>query len=206
METVFREYAGENRGVFPPLSSQPGVLMFSAEAIPQKEDIGPLLTCPTIRYAKQPTTGPASPFDDQSYFYLGYALLNDDAVEAFAQAYRKHIAEGGTFDGDLVVEDGEGTHVLHRLSEGVEEVLRATQDRLSGSPHAYYQRPDAVAGDVPLLIERGLGHVDADSDDGKGNRIRGAYVVYLNVGVQFVEHGTWPMTEKTQRILAELAE
>ena len=209
MQALFREYREENPGTFPPLSSQPGVLMFSAKAIAPKDDTEPLpLTCPTIRYARKRTTGREAS-DDQSYFYLGYAVLNDDDVEAFAKAYRKQIAEGGTFDGDLVVEDGEETRVLHRLSDGVFQVLRATQDhrsppRLEGHRVLAYQTVGvAPTDDVPILIERGLGHVYADWGPPPP---RGANVLYAYSGVHFIEHGTWPMTEKTQRILAELAE
>ena len=216
MQTVFREYREENPGMFPPLSSQPGVLMFSAEAIAPKDNTDPLpLTCPTIRYARKPTKGreasdkPAPPYDDQSYFYLGYAVLNDDDVEAFAQAYRKQISEGGTFDADLVVENGEGTRVLHRLSDGVFQVLATTQDRLSPPPLmgrqvvAYQTVGLAPTDDVPILIERDLGHVYTDWGP---PRLCGAHVLYAYSGVHFIERGTWPMTEKTQRILAELAE
>jgi hypothetical protein len=158
--------------------------MFSPEAIPPTERLARHLTCPTMRKAKQPTTGPASPFDDQSYFYLGYVVLDDDDVEAFAQAYRKQIADGGTFDGDLTVETPNGTKVLHRLRS-------------------------AVDGDsenvAPILIERDFGHIKIEKVDGRKVRLRGARVVYMNGSVQFVQRGTWPMTEKTQRILAELS-
>lgn len=213
IEAALRGYTEKNRGVFPPLSSEPGVLMFSTGAIPQKEEIGRFLTCPTIRFAEGRVTSPASPFDDQSYYYLGYALLNDDAVEAFARAYRKRIAEGkgvegGMFDGDLVVEDAEGKHVLHRLADGVDKVLLASKDRLSMSPNAGkepgYQDPGVETDDVPILIERGIHHKNVDYFEGPV--IRGAWVLYLNLGVQFVEEGTWPLTEKTQRTLAELAQ
>lgn len=209
---ALRNYEEKNRGMFPPLSSRPGVLMFAQETIPPENDLTHSLTCPMVRYAKKGTAPykaahmKTPPFDDQSYFYLGYAVRSDEAVEAFAKAYRKKIAEGGAFDADLVVEDSEGTHVLHRLSEGVKEVLSAAHDRLSMSPYEgqgpVYQAPTTVCDDVPLLIERDLGHVDLDSDGGP----RGAYVLYLNAGLQYVARGTWPITEKTQRILAELAE
>lgn len=212
IEILLRQYAEKNQGNYPPLSSQPGVLMFSPEAIPPEDGILRSLACPTVRYSRKGTAGykvaraETPPFDDHSYFYLGYAVLNDDAVEAFAQAYRKKIAEGGAFDENLVVEDSVGTHVLHRLSSDVKEVLSAAQDRLSVSPNAgreaYYQVPGVVTTDVPLLIERDLGHVHSDWDGPP----HGAYVLYLNAGLQFVERGTWPLTEKTQRILAELAE
>lgn len=177
-------YAGSTRGLYPPLSSQPGVLMFSPETIPPTERLGRYLVCPTMRKAKQPTTGPASPFDDQSYFYLGYVVLNDDDVEAFAQAYRKQIAEGGNFDGDLTVETPNGTKVLRRLRSGV----------------------DGDSENVtPVLIERDFGHVKIETVEGRKVRVHGARVVYMNGSVKLVPRGTWPMTKKTQRILAELA-
>jgi hypothetical protein len=213
MQTVFREYREEHPGMFPPLSPQPGVLMFSADSIPLKETLP--LTCPTIRYAEKGTAAHKAarmqtpPHDDQSYFYLGYAVLNDDDVEAFAQAYRRQIAESGTFDEDLVVEDGEGTHVIHRLSDSVFQALPTTQERLSppsleGHQVVAYQTVGlAPTDDVPILIERDLGHVYTDWGPPPP---RGAHVLYAYSGVHFIERGTWPMTEKTQRILAELAE
>ena len=212
LEVALREYAHENRRMFPPLSSEPGVLMFSPEAIPPNHFLGEIpFTCPTIRYAKksarnQVSDNLESAYDDQSYFYLGYAVLDDDDVEAFAKAYRKRIAEVGTFDDDIVVEESNGTRVFHRLSEYVEEVWRAT-----GDPNAISQYEgreertnwDAVVtADVPILIERDMGHVYTDWD----GHPRVAHVIYLHSGLQMVETGTWPMTEKTQRILAELAE
>jgi hypothetical protein len=216
MQAVFREYREENPGMFPPLSSQPGVLMFSTESIAPKDSTDPLpLTCPTIRYARKRTKSreasdkPAPPYDDQSYFYLGYAVLNDDDIEAFAQAYRKQIAEGGKFNQDLVVGNSEGTRVLHRLSDAVFQILPTTQGRQSPPPlkgHqvvAYQTVGLAPTDDVPILIERDLGHVYTDWGPPPP---RGAHVLYAYSGVHFIERGTWPMTEKTQRILAELAE
>jgi hypothetical protein len=213
MALVLLEYAEEHQGMFPPLSSRPGVLMFSEKAIPTERFGDPLpFTCPALRYAEKGTAGDevahtqTPPHDDQSYFYLGYAVLDDDDVEAFATAYRKQIAEGGSFEEDLVVADGDGTRVLHRLSKNVSEVWRATGDPNALSPHegreAYYQVPGVVSADVPILIERDRGHRYPDWD----GRPRVGHVVFLNMGLQRVEHGTWPMTEKTQRILAELAE
>ncbi len=208
-----QEYASAHGDKFPPLSPKSGVLMFTPDSMPPSLDVGARLTCPSIRSTKTSSAGPASPFDDQSYFYLGYALLDDDDVEAFARAYRKRIAEGGTFDEDLVVEDGEGTRVLHRLSLDVDEVWRATKDPHSASPHqgreSGYNNPCTVTTDIPLLIERDVDHVYTDWGPPAP---RGAHVLYLhdgyteNGGVGFVERGTWPMTEKTQRILAELAQ
>jgi hypothetical protein len=209
IEEALKRYADEHVGKYPALSSKSGVLMFTPDWVPPETDLGPRLTCPNIRNTEKPATGSASPFDDQSYFYLGYALRSDEAVEAFAKAYRKRIAEGGNFDEDLVVEDSEGKHVVHRLAQGVDEVLRKEHDRLSLSPYegkgAGYQEmePLTVCDDVPIMIERDLGHVCFDCADGAP---RVAHVLFLNSGLRDVARGTWPITEKTQRILAELAE
>ena len=203
---VLRQYSNEVKGAyFPPLSSQPGVLMFAADEIPKKDVIGPLLTCPTTRYAEQPTTGPASPFDDQSYFYLGYAVLNDDDVEAFAKAYRERLAEvespeGRAFHEDLVVQIGGRTRVLHRLREGVENVLLAE----SAAPTDEVAATARIQNEIPVLIERDLGgHIEYL--EGSATPIRVAKVLYMSGDVRVVPSGKWPVTEKTQRILAELA-
>ena len=208
---VLRQYSNEAKGgYFPPLSSQPGVLMFSPEAIADETirlnvDIGPLLTCPTTRFADQPTTGPASPFDDQSYFYLGYAVLNDDDVEAFAKAYHERLAEiespeGGPFNEDLVVQIGGRTRVLHRLRDGVEGVLIA-EGVASADDAAAAAR---VQSEIPVLIERNLGgHIEYPGNP--PTPVPVAWVLCLSGDVRRVPTGEWPMTEKTQRILAELA-
>ena len=205
LQIVLQQYAEKNRGMYPAMSAQPGVLMFSPKAIPPSKDTDPIaytLTCPTCRLAERGTASRKAarmeppPHDDQSYFYVGYAMRNERDLEAFAKAYRKQIAEGGTVDKDLVVQDDDGARVLKRLSE---EVLRATQMSYSAPP---YQSPGVPpTGDIPLLIERDLGHVLGDADG-----MRGGNVLYLHSGVVFVERGTWPMTQKTQRILAGLAD
>ncbi len=230
MQTVLREYREANPGRFPPMSPRPGVLMFTPEAIPPERfpnrfSKGLPFTCPTIRSARTLWITPTpdnteSAYDDQSYFYLGYAVFNDDDVEAFAKAYRKRIAEGGTFDDDLIVEDGNGTRVLHRLSDPVlvqywvthqedklphvTNPIEAFAPSLEGNQVVAYQTVGvAPTDDVPLLIERDRDHVYTDWGPPAP---RGAHVLYAYHGVQFIERGTWPMTEKTQRILAELAE
>ncbi|MBP8130186.1 MAG: hypothetical protein KA184_11465 [Candidatus Hydrogenedentes bacterium] len=214
LEAKLRRYAEDNAGRFPPLSSQPGVLMFSREAIPPDSDILRALTCPTARYAGMNTAGYEAArartpvMGSQSYFYLGYALLDDDDVEAFARAYRTTISRGGTFDDDLVVGDGLETRVLHRLQIDVMSLWRQTGDPNALSPYEGRERygdiPDfgGITSDVPVLIERGVGHIFTDWD----SRPRFSHVVYLNDGLRSVERGTWPITEQTLTILEELAD
>jgi len=214
LDGLLREYVRNNRGKFPPLSSQPGVLMFAPEAIPLEGDDVGLFTCPTARYAEKGTAAynaahmTTPPFGDQSYFYLGYAVLDDDDVEAFARAYRKRVSAGGTFDEDLVVDDGEGTRILHRLQPDAKYVWEQTQDPNAVSPYegheGYGEIPDfgGITSDVPILIERGIGHVYTDWD----KRPRYSHVLYAQEGLRTVERGTWPITEKTLSILEKLAE
>ncbi|HOE66708.1 MAG TPA: hypothetical protein PLO62_09280 [Candidatus Hydrogenedentes bacterium] len=212
VQTALREYRDKHFGMFPDLSSQAGVLMFSPDAIRLDPHV---FTCPTIRYAKKRAKKSDTSdkhvafYSNQNYYYLGYAVFNDDDVEAFAKAYRKQSAEGGTFDKDLVVEDANGTHVLRRLSDSVFKDLPATKDRRSPPPLEGYEQVGgyqtigvAPTDDVPILIERDLGH---EQTDWGPPRPVGAHVFYAYSGIHFIERGTWPMTEKTQRILAELA-
>jgi hypothetical protein len=63
-----------------------------------------------------------------------------------------------------------------------------------------------VQGRIPVFVERDFGHVRIENVDGRKVRVRGGRVVYINGTDKFVPQGTWPMTERTQRILAELAQ
>ena len=192
---ALQAYRDDHDGVYPPLSSQPGVLMFDKSAIDHPETLASNLTCPLIRYAD--TGQPASPFDDQSYFYLGYALNSEDDVEAFARAYRNQIAAGGDFEHDLVLEEAGGARVFHRLSE---QYLFQSIEQGGRSGGCQF----------PLVIERSQDHVNADAAYEISEKLPGAHVLfrygYANGDLQFVPYGTWPVTEKTLNTLAELAE
>lgn len=213
IEAALDAYAAGNGGRFPPLPPRPGVLMFAPDMLPGGEELLSALTCPTARFAAKGMAAEKAarmgtpPADDQSYYYLGYALRSEAALEAFATAYRRGIAGGGGFTGDLVLEDAGGVHTLHRLAENSREVLRASPDSLAKSPYEGqspgYHVP-CVTDDVPILIERDLGHRNIDAVDAPP--AEGAWVLYLNDGPCFIARGTWPVTEKTQRLLAELAE
>lgn len=217
---ALKMYRDENKGMFPVLPSRAGELMFSPNTLfSDVIRIGPtLFTCPTIRYAKKRAEKPSAVggrpalYSDQNYFYLGYAVFNDDDVEAFAKAYRKQIAEGGTFDKDLVVEDANGTRVLRRLSDRLLAELFAKRERRSppvdeehGMVQCYVMTSRGVAPDFlpPVIIERDL--LAHEYTEWGPPRPVGAHVLFADEGVFFIDRGAWPMTEKTQRILAELA-
>lgn len=90
MGLVCKMYANESKGMYyPELSSEPGNLMFSARDVyPEFLSDPSTLICP-------------SDSDDQSYFYFGYVITNDDELEAFAEIYRQRVAQGLPFDEDL---------------------------------------------------------------------------------------------------------
>ena len=204
LEAALRVYIGANNNVYPPLSPRNGELTFTPGSVPltySTQEIS--LTCPTLRSAGK---RPSPAHNDQSYCYLGYAVLDDDDVEAFASAYRKQLAAGKAFDAALRVDEGPTTRVLHRLSEKVDAVWRATGDPNAVSPYEGHETTTdwgaVVTADIPVLIERDRGHVFTDWD----GRPRVIHALYLHSGLHMVQQGTWPFTKKTQRILAELAD
>jgi len=179
MGLVFKMFANESKDeVFPQLSSDPGVLMFSNQAGVYPEyltDLG-VLQCPAD------PTGGSYTIDDHSYFYLGYVVTNDEEMAAFVEAYKQRVDEGLAFDEDLAVPPGKVSgDALYRLREGVE--------RDASTP----TRPLAQ-GEIPVLIER-LGHHAPD----------GANVLYMDGHVEFVTYpGKWPMTEKMITLLESM--
>ncbi|MCP4640397.1 MAG: hypothetical protein GY851_08195 [bacterium] len=129
--------------------------------------------------------------DDQSYFYLGYDVANDDEMRAFAEAYRRRVSEGMSFGDDLPVPTGRG-------SQGGDALLRLrfpSQDLPPGQGDEGLAGPEALrASKTVTLIER-LGNHESP----------GGNVLFLDGHTEFRPYpGEWPMTETTMTILAEL--
>ncbi|HPO15358.1 MAG TPA: hypothetical protein PLI09_18085 [Candidatus Hydrogenedentes bacterium] len=133
--------------------------------------------------------GEGADVDDWSYFYLGYEVKNDKDMEAFAEAYKRIIQSGQTFEQDLTIEGGspsEGKTVLHRLNILPPPI----------PPGAKRPPLPGLRADIPVLIER-IDH----------NKNKGGHVLFLDGHVEFIDYpGRWPMTEKTISILNELDE
>ncbi len=127
--------------------------------------------------------------DDNSYFYLGYLVVDDDDMELFAREYRKAMAEKRPMNEDYKYTDAPDAVMggwLFRLRLGIERALFKDD---STPPAALMRR-------IPVLIERIDNHY---------NQFVGGNVLYLDGHVEFIEYpGKWPMTEKTVRILKEL--
>ncbi len=113
----------------------------------------------------------------QDFYYLGYAVENEEEMAAFAAAYELRRAEGGEFTGDLSVptdREGHGGRTIKRLTKHTAESRSM----------------------VPLLIEKS-GHYHRP----------GGYVVYTDGAVEFIVYpGKWPMSKATMDRLKTLEE
>jgi len=190
---VTEDYAKANAGMFPPLSSTPGRLMFvegtEGEFFPSGLRID--FICEFDRQDSGDVTQvPGAPLDDWSYVYLGYVIENQAQLEQFAQSYKRIIAEGGDFSQDIKVAAGQGncgTDTIYRIRDLPQllELLPCLEDRLE---------------QIPLVIEWPENH-------------RGPVAKVITMA-NFQQHtaqtgvmpypGEWPMTEAAIGVLREL--
>ncbi len=204
MGIVFKMFANENRYYWPQLSSEPGRLAFANEGTDYTYSVYPnLLTdlsiyvCPSdtdrdLLNAPNASTNANLLINDHSYFYLGYAVTNEEEIAAYADAYRQRISEGLAFDEDLKVPLGTGNangDTVYRLREGVEHLF-ITHDWVRDTSNPAYMGPSTI----PVLIERPENHIPT-----------GGNVLFMDGHIEFIEYpGKWPMTETTIRILESL--
>ena len=172
-------------GTFPALSNVASTLMYTAsEMDPYFLDNTVRLNCPGSISA---FAAPA--IDDQSYAYLGYMVLNEADLQAFANAYSAEIAGGGDFSSDLPASAsyGEGD-TLYRLRSGVDRL--AIED--INNPAASY----VGLHEIPVLIEWPDNH----------GPLRGGNVTYLDGHTEWLAYPSeFPMTEAAMQILTTLA-
>ena len=120
---VMKMYANESRGErFPLLDPRPGHLTFVAKDLyPEYLTDPSVLLCPADAEAQaqkpEPSEDAAWYFDHSAYWYLGYAVPDEETGLAFVEAYRQRAAAGLGFEEDYL--DGAAKKVL-RLREGVE--------------------------------------------------------------------------------------
>jgi len=180
-------------GYYPPLSSEPGRLMMDAISIyPAYLSASNDFVCPgDTRYQDLDHPEDLSVrIDDHSYFYLGYAVTNDEEVLAFAEAHRARMAEGLPFDDDLEVAPGTG-------SGGGDSLIRLHKDNAQHLAERH-ESIDAVQWQsrIPILIEHPGNHTP-----------EGGHVLYMDGSVEFIPYpGKWPMTTTTMNLLRTLAE
>ncbi len=194
---------------WPPLSSEPGRLMFDMDTLYPEHIQDPLLLLspadPIRAQVKSADLTPAFCFENSSYFYIGYAVWDDETVEAFADAYKKRLEGGLPFDSDLPVDLP--IEKLYRLDEAIRRYGMMTYSELNKPKweHLHHARSE-----IPTLIERphlypgpfGL-YLFAPVPLSKPT-LAGT-VLYLDGHNEFIRYpGTWPMTEKTISILTIL--
>lgn len=214
--------------MYPPLSAEPGRLMWAPSTWPGviPDDYAPdpslyvcaydsdyknLVTPKSNSGAQQKAGADLSlSVDDWSYFYLGYAVFDDEDVATFADHYTSRMAAGEPVDGPIplpepktldvsayfVAPDGPQTRkreiyfnydTLYQLSQRLRSGLIAYEKR---SVEGVISAESFIA----VLIERPENH-----------KPTGGHVLYHDGHVEFIEYpGKWPMTEKTIALLLEL--
>lgn len=115
----------------------------------------------------------------QDYWYIPYAMSNQEQMLAFIQAVRPYIEEGKPLPDELKVPEGEGAaggDTLYHLREGVgqEFIKNINQPGLS----------EVSESDIPVIIT--LPEPDAD----------GAEVLFMDGHVKFIKYGTFPVTKR----------
>jgi len=201
MSLIYRMYANESEGEFyPGLSSDPESLTCSTKDVYPKylTDLY-TLTCPSDGGADVQPTGPA-PKEvavHQSYTYLGYVIMNEDELEAFAEVYRERVARGLSFNEDLQAPPGRGsmgTDTFYRFREGVEwNFVADKNDPAEG---------ERMRSTIPVMWDK----AEVSSFIARFNHIPGgSNVVFMDGHVEFIRYpDSWPMTRRAMEILGEM--
>jgi prepilin-type processing-associated H-X9-DG protein len=187
---VGKMFANESRGEkWPGLSATPGQLAMDASAIYPE-----YLTDPNVYISPahpdvydlmdQAESDPKSVLSDHSYWYLGYAVADEDQGIEFVKQVRQATEAGTTLTDDLEAGDLDlGT--IYQLREGIERFFITDINNPAAS---------AVAqSELPIMIER------------PGMHESGANVLFLDGHVEFIRYpGKFPMTERFIQALESL--
>lgn len=188
---VFKMYAGDNSGYYPPLAPLPGVWMFDISRVyPEYLSDLSVLVDPSRPDASQISEqlqkyAVATPIDwegitrlaARSYTYPGWMVLSDSDVLAASERVQR-LAKAD-YDSDLEVAD----KTLRRFREGVERFLITDINNPASSTPAQ--------ATVPLLFEATpSSHPSSDN---------AAHVLYMDGHVELVSQGTkFPVTKVVQ--------
>ncbi len=184
----------DDRSLYPELSNVPGTLAVRDDKTyqgiyPDYLDRLDYLQCPAKTRWQElfKPLPPTSIADDRCYFYLGFQISDQETLEHFAAAYRAVVSQGGTFDGNLVMDGARGTPVtIQRLGDRSESPLESVSS---------IQSVGEAAAKTPVLIERYP----------NGHTLDGGNVLYTNGHVAWIPWGErWPMTEEAMAILLAL--
>lgn len=178
---ILAMYAKDHDGRYPPVSREPGRIMFPHEVLyPKYMTDASVVICYGHPEKKRLEASPVeTAVDDHSHFYLSHVVTSEKEALAFVEAYRMRVAEGKEFDQDFTVPDGQGNNggnILFRIREGIDEVL------------------SIPAAEIPVMVERPGRH------DPPGEN-----VLYLDGHVGCIGYGEqFPMTEAVITALTSL--
>lgn len=189
MASVCQLHADEHEGLYPELLATPGEFCMDPGKISAKHLIDPsFLACPSDD-TPPPSSGTMEErVSDESYIYLGYVVTNEDEARAFIDAYRSHVAAGGTFDEDIAAESGSGTGGSGRFLR-LQTDPNSALPTVSGLPAGGIPAP----AEIPVMFDRSDNHIPA-----------GINVLYLDGHVEFIKMGD--RFPAQQWFLDELAE
>jgi prepilin-type processing-associated H-X9-DG protein len=160
-------YSNEHDGAFPPLSDEPGRLMFVPDALyPEYLDDLSVFICEARKTNGIVSSEPenTSLIDDKFYFYLSHVITNEEEGLAYVEAYRAAVRTGRGFEQAFTTADG---GAMPRIREGVSFDLENTP-----------------ASEIPLLIEKPDHHIPG-----------GGHVLFLDGHVEFMKQDSaFPMT------------
>lgn len=193
LRLVCKMYANDHDGKWPPLSSVPGQLTMHVEEVypeylsdpevlvsPAHPDAAALLDASNVEPPEVPI------FTDDSYWYLGYRIENEEEGLAFVEAYRKIVESGDGFAWTRPIETSVGSILLLDEGETRFQIIESNSVPSGGS---------LSRSRIPILVER------------PGMHESGANVLFADGHAEFVEYpGEFPMTEKFIRALERLDE
>lgn len=185
---VMKMFANESRGqIFPRLDPRPGhLMMLGIEVFPEYVTDVSVYISPAHPQAaelkERATQDPLSIIDDHSYWYLGYAIPNEEAGLAFIEAYKKAVKNGEAPGEELEVA---AASTIMRLREGIERFFITDINDPASSAR--------IQSEIPIMIER------------PGLQEGGSNVLYMDGHVAFIKYpGIFPMTEKFIQALESL--
>lgn len=180
--SMFPKYSNESKGgLYPALSSDPGLFAFDTQALFPKYLGNPaVLDCPSVE--KENGAGVTHAPGEQKtpdYWYFGYCFVNESNGMAFLTAYYDHLVGKKPLDRTLPVPRRalSGTNgTIHQLVEGIERFYITDIGNPAGSSHA--------KSFIPILAER-PGH----------HGTPGGHVLYMDGHVEWLPYpGPFPMT------------
>ncbi|HPO15519.1 MAG TPA: DUF4190 domain-containing protein [Candidatus Hydrogenedentes bacterium] len=204
MGLVYKMFANESKGnYFPELSSEAGRLMcVSKEIFPDYLTDAGILICPSdanlTASEQSDLVNETMIIDKVSYTYLGYVIMSDDEMEAFAEVYKQRVAQKLPFNEDLDAPPGRGsmgTNKFYRLREGVERELLNDPNNTSSAAKLLSEIP--IMWDMITAGQQGalfFNHVPG-----------GANVLFMDGHVEFRRYpGEWPVSRRSAEILSGL--